>query len=395
MGESLSRPWLIGTVLVCLALGAEVTRLTTAIYFAEHNLRVAAYLAPNSPDTMLARSMAEVGQAAARKGDPPTSTLRRLELVAAAAPLQPEPFLVQAALAERSGDYSRAETLLRQARWLNPRSTAARYLLADVWLREGKIVPGLHEMAVLTRFFPTASVQLIPALAEYAHTPGAREQLVVIVNSNPDLKRPLLSALAANPGNADLILTLAGSDIDSVDPGAQPWKKRLLEGLVTRAKYASAHALWQRFAGISGTHTPLLFNRDFSSSAAPPPFNWSFSSGTAGIAEPGNGKLRVLYYGRDDAVLASQVLLLPPGNYVFESAANGTAGSSTLTWNLSCLHPAQQLMAVDVNSGKNTGSFAVPADCEAQFLSLRGHAEENPHDTDVQLGPVRLDRVGA
>jgi len=377
-----------------LVLGAQVTRLALATHFVERKLPFAISLAPNSPDTMLARSMSEVGQAAAIGGDPSASTLHRLERVASAAPLQPEPFLVKAALAERAGDDLHAEILLRQSRVRNPRSTATRYLLADLWLREGKIVPGLQELATLTRLFPAVSLQLVPSLAQYAQAPGAHQQLLAVLKANPHLKRPLLSALAADPRNTDLIVGLAGSDIGSVDPGAQPWKKRLLEGLIARAEYARAYTLWRRFAGLSNTQTPLLFNGDFRSLAAPPPFNWSFNSGAAGVVEPDNGKLRVIYYGRKDAVLASQVLLLQPGHYAFEYLTSDSSGSGTLAWNFSCLGSAKQLMTVGINAGKNAARFIVPANCEAQLLSLTGRTEESPRDTDVQLGPLQLDRVG-
>jgi hypothetical protein len=247
--------------LVALLLAGEVTRMTVASGVAETKPQLASRLAPESPAALVATSMAQIGEAAAKGGNPDSDTTAKLRLLGATSPLEPEPFLVEAALAERSGDYGRAERLLRKARWRNPRSTAARYLLADVWLRENKIVEGLGEMATLTRLLPSASVQLVPALAEYARSPGAREKLVTILQPNPQLKRPLLNALAADPDNAELILSLAGPDARSTDKDAQSWKARLLAGFVKRNDFVRAYTLWRAFAGLApccSTATSLL-----------------------------------------------------------------------------------------------------------------------------------------
>ena len=119
--------------------------------------------------------MSEVGSAAAAGQDVSHSTLEGLKLAAGAAPLQPEPFLVHGAIAERTGDLARARSLLEMARWRDPRSPAALYLLADVWLREGNIVQGLRPLALMSRIMPATSVQLVPALAEFARAPRASE----------------------------------------------------------------------------------------------------------------------------------------------------------------------------------------------------------------------------
>ena len=338
--------------------------------------------------------MAQVGQAAAKGGDPDPAVISQLQLLGEIAPLQPEPFLVEAALAERKGDYGRAERLLRQARWRNPRSTAARYLLADVWLRQNKVTEGLGEMATLTRLLPSASVQLVPALAEYARSPGAREKLFAILQPNPQLKRPLLNALAADPDNADLILALAGPDARSTDEDAQSWKARLLAGFVKRGDFGRAYALWRTFAGLRAGDSPLLFNGNFGASPAPAPFNWIYNSSNAGVAEPGGGKVRVLYYGRDDTNLVSQLLLLKPGTYAFGAPVAGAPAPNALAWTITCVGSSTQLLNLPLAADSAGGKFTVPDGCTAQLLSLNGHSQDMPQDSDIQIGPVSLERAG-
>jgi hypothetical protein len=200
-----------------------------------------------------------------------------------------------------------------------------------------------------------------------------------------------LNALAADPENAELVLALAaGSVSEEVDSNA--WQPRLLSALVERGDYQRAYSLWRRFSGLGDRPAPLLFNGDFRQSPAPAPFNWTYTSGTAGVAEPAGGVLRVLYYGRANIVLAEQLLLLPPGNYRFASPITGTTAAGALVWTLACERSRNQLMELQLGTSSQA-SFSVPQGCPAQRLELQGRAQEMPKDSDVQIGPVAIDRA--
>jgi hypothetical protein len=337
--------------------------------------------------------MKQVGQFAAKGENPDRETLGRFQVAAAAAPLRPEPFQVQAAIAEESGDLPRAEGLLVAARWRDPRAAATRYLLADVELRQGKVVEGLSELAILSRLFPAATVQLVPALSQFARTAGARDKLYAILQSNPQLRRPLLESLAADPANADLVVSLAGPDSRSSEPRAQHWKARLLGGFIQKGDYTGAYRLWRSFAGLPGTASPLLFNGGFRTTPAPPPFNWTYSSGSAGVAEPSDGKLRVLFYGRENAELASQLLLLTPGAYRFEAPVSGSVADGALEWTLSCARSGKQVMTLPLAGANPEIRFEIPEGCSAQELVLRGSAQEMPENSDIRIGPVAIERT--
>lgn len=383
-------------MLVALLLGVEVVRLTLSAAFVETRPGLASRLAPHSPTTLASMAMTEVGQAAATGGDPGRQTLGRLQQLASLAPLRPEPFLVQAALAERAADYRKAVELLDEARWRDPRSPAARYLIADVSLRQGRVLEGLREMAVLSRLLPGTSVQLVPALSEYAHTPGAEKNLAAILAENRQLRNPLFDALAADPDNANLILALAGNSLDSRVADTRRWQSRLLSSLVARGDFDAAYALWRKFARLPEGPRPLLFNGDFRDVAAPPPFNWDFSGAKAGMTEAENRRLRILYYGRESAVLASQLLLLRPGTYRFVAPVSGQVAPQSLVWTLRCLGGGQ-LMTSWLGAPAGSGeTFTVPVSgCAGQELELSGHAQEAPQDSDVHIGPVTIERAGA
>lgn len=384
--------WIAAATVIALLLVGEVARLTIVSAEADKNTQLASALAPMAPDALIQSAMVEVGEAAAKATIPSPATRQRLRLVANVSPLQPEPYLVQAALDSRAGNYVRAEKLLEDARWRNPRSPAARYLLANVWFRQDKVTGALEEMAVLSRLIPGSAVGLAPALAEYARMPNARAQLAPVIARNPQLKAPLLTALAADPANADLVLALAGNDMRSSDPETRVWQRRLLEGFLSRGKYAQAYSLWRRMVEVPIDDHSLVFNANFRRLAAPPPFNWDLYSGAAGMTEETGGRLRVMFYGRENAILASQTVLLPAGEYRFRAPLSGNVPRRALLWTLTCLSASNELMNIDAATG--AGSFTVPQDCPAQSLRLVGQIEDMPTDADILIGPALLERVG-
>jgi hypothetical protein len=341
---------------------------------------------------MISNAMANLGWAAARGASPSDSTLAQFRAVATRAPLKVEPFLVKAALAEKAGNLRRAEVLLREARSRNPRSTAALYLQVDVALRENRIADGLSGLAVLARLIPGASVQLIPSLAQFARTPGADQQLAIVLRSNPNLKRPLLMALAADPHNEELVMSLAGSDSRSLDPEAKAWKARLVQAFIQQGDYQRAYRIWQNFTGLHGK-SPLLFNGEFRQTPAPPPFDWTYVSGSAGMVEPSGGRLHILYYARESSTLAYQLLLLAPGNYRLTSPVVGNGAAKALTWTILCQGSGKQLL--DAPAGQGGLEFSVPGDCRMQTLMLNGEIQDSPQDFDMQVGPVALERISS
>ena len=393
MGPRRSRRVIFATVVVAGLLGIEVTRLTLAGIYPETRPELAESLAPRLPGVLVSSAMAQVGQAAAQGQTPPQSAMESLARLTRVAPLRTEPLLVQAAVAQRAGEVDRAEWMLSEALRRDPRSPAARYLLADLWVRQGHVAEGLRQMAILSRLLPGSTAQLASALSEYAGTPGAETELVRMLRTNPQLEQPLLSALAQDPDNLPLILKL-----DRAAPGprmrkAPGWHAALLNGLVRRGDYEQAYGLWRRFAGFNGER-PLLFNKGFAPVAAPPPFNWTFNSSSAGVVEPGNGRMRVLYYGRANAVLAFQLLLLPPGSYDLSMNVSGNAAPDALAWSLYCLAGKKPLAQLELGpSSPARARFEVPeSGCEAQMLELRGRVLDVPKDSDVLIGPAEIQR---
>ncbi len=376
---------------VALFVAFLVVRVALVQSYADRDPSKAAKIWPGHPAAILGSGLADIGAmaAAAKPVDP--ALVKRLLAASAKAPLAPEPFLVRGVEAQLEGDQQLALRAFLAARERSPRTIAARYFLADHYLKAGAVGPGLAEISVLARLVPQSLPTMAPFLATFARSPGAAPQVKQVLRTHPQLEPTLLETLSADPANVDLILALwSGRSGEQ----ARTWQGRLLAQLVAAGRYPQAHDAWARFTGAAA-EPGQLFDPEFRKPTLPP-FGWTLASGPAGVAEPdAAGRLHVLFYGRDDLVLASQLLTLEPGRYRLSMVANGTSTTSdSLQWTLSCLPASSQIFQIRLDfAGPAFGSFSVPmVDCPAQRLELSGTAPEFPEQADVTIGQFRLQR---
>ena len=358
---------------------------------------LSAKLWPGHPAVLRETAMREVGEAAARGQLPAGESLDRVRRLANRAPLEPDPFLVQAALAQKRGDLRGAERLLIEARRRDPRSPAARFMLASLYLQAGAILPGLREMDVLTRFFPQGSNYIVPGLAAYAATPGAIPKLKQLLAESPQLEPRLLSALAADPKNADMILQLS-SGRGPINGKPPEWQARLLDSLVADRQYARAYGIWAQLARTE-PRPGTLYRPDFTPTPVPPPFNWSLAKAGGGIAEPvPGGGIHVLHYGRDRVVLARQLAVLPAGRYQLSMSVGGNVGlDGQLKWQVRCLPSKKTVFELDLtrSASRPAGQFDVrPGECGAYGFELVGFTQEAPSSVDATITALQLARAG-
>lgn len=375
-----------------LMVGA--VRAMTFVAPSDHPLRALVATFAAHPEARTDRAMAEIGAAAARGHDMPPSARQGLAAVAGQAPLAADAFLVEGTAAQMANDGDRAERLFLAARTRNPRSEGARYFLAEHYLKTGRIQAGLVEMGALARLSERASEPLVPALVAYARTPGAIAELRRFFVTAPVVRGRTLSLLAGDARNAPLILAL----MPESRPGAieGDWPQRLVRSMVLAEDYSGAEAMWVRLSGVSSRG--LLYNPQFRDLPGQPPFNWSYGSGSAGVAEPSrSGGLNVIYYGREDATLASQMLRLAPGHYQLAMRIDGPTRAKGVGWTIIC-YPGStailQLPLGTVNKGAISGNFAVPASgCPAQSLELRGQPPEVTETAQLRVFDLKLERL--
>jgi hypothetical protein len=202
--------------------------------------------------------------------------------------------------------------------------------------------------------------------------------------ANPSLQDEVLTYLARDARNAGLVMALAGNSLGRAGAAEVPtWQTTLLAALVERGEFGRARDLWLKIAGLRNASFGL-FNPQFAKLNAPAPFNWTLSSGDFGVAEAiAAGGLQIVYYGRTDANLATQLLLLSPGSYELRMTVvrqADTQESSGLSWSLSCRPGEREILKLPISGSgapqRVTGEFTVPANCPAQLLKLAGAAQE-------------------
>jgi hypothetical protein len=335
---------------------------------------------------MTDQALLAVASAAAHGQLAPDSLGTQLRGIAKRAPLSPEPYLIQAAIAETQGKGESAERLLLAARDRDPRSRGTRFLLADRYLRTGRVVAGLNEVRVLVGLSDKGAEAFVPMLAAYAKAPGSAVHLKPLFHQHPGLESAVLSLLAPDVGNADLILSLA--DRSRRNP---EWLALFAVTLVQNKQFAKAYEAWKDLSG-SRASPPGLFNPQFAASKVPPPFNWAYSETPEGVAEPdGKGGLEILFYGRANAVLARQLMMLDAGTYqLSHTVADVTGTAHNLHWTVRCAKPDRLLADAPLRPGSTSFTFQVPDGCEAVSLELGGVASESPSTTGLTIHSLRL-----
>lgn len=346
---------------------------------------------PGHPRAEIWSGLTEIAAAARAGRAVGGDTLANVTDAARKDPLAATPFLVRGVQARMDGNEDLAGAAFLAAELRDGRSVPARYFLADHDLRTGDSVHGLAEIAILARMIPNGVQGLAPFVASYARDKRNWPQLRTVFRSNPQLADASLQALASDPANSDTILNLAPAR-----SGTQPiWAGRLIQSLVAAGDFTKAERVWSAVAGVRPPAGALIYDENFSDANAPPPFNWSLTSSSLGLAERQPGRrLHVLYYGQDDGTLARQLLLLKPGRYRIRMRAAGD--TRPLSWTITCAQASAPLATITL-APQVDSSFVVPAGCAGQELALRGSAPELPHTFDATISALNLteDPAGA
>lgn len=382
----------IVVALVALLAIVLVVRNAFVSAYAHEDPRKAAVLWPSHPAVFFTTALNEIATAAAAGKAPPRDRIDAIYSAAAKSPLAPQPFLVRGVEAQLSGDSRLAEQAFVAARKRAPRSLAAHYFLADHYLKTNQPDQGLAELARLTRLVPSGISSVAPYYASYARAPGGAKRVKAMLAANPQLEPNILAELAGNAANADLILYLASGQGKGE---VLPWHGRLVASLVEAGQFAKARQVWSRLSGEPAGESGL-FDPEFSGKTAPPPFNWTLLSNASGVAEGvGNGRLHVIYYGRDNATLASQTLTLKPGRYTLSFKVEGSDKNiGSMAWQMICLPSKSRLVSLAL-ARRAAGSFEVGSGCPAQQLSLTGASPDFPETVDVMLTDLTLARIGS
>jgi len=385
-------------LLAMLAIG-QVVRQAFVTRYSHSNPALAGSLWASHPNVSFKLDLDRIAVAAVSGAPIPRDRISHILARAKWAPLAVEPFLVRGVDAQTAGNDGLAEQAFLAAKRRDHRSIAPRYFLAGQYLRTNQPGKGLVELGALTRLVPNTINTLAPYYAAYAEQAGGEARLAQMFRLHPGLKPAILSQLSDEAGNADLVLRLSRA---GKEPSSEPpvWAARLIESLLNAGQYAKAREVWAKISNVPVStlaQTPI-FDNQFRGSHLSPPFNWSFPPSGSGVAEPaGDGTLHITFYGRDNAVLAGQTLLLKPGSYRLSFNVFDPVDASTVSWTIACRPSGQKLVGLPLGKGatgrKMSATFDVPSDCPAQQLQLTGLAPEFPETVDVTIGGLDLSRL--
>lgn len=379
---------------VVLLLAIEVVRNSAVTALAAVHPETAARLWPGHPAVQISLAMAGIGASARERRPVDERSFAAIGEAAVKAPLAPEPFLVRGVQAELSGDLQAAGRAFFAAQWRDPRSLPAAYFLANHYLRLGDAYRGLQQTSLLARLSPGGTETAAPFVAAYAQDRSNWPMIRALFRSQPGMEDSVLSALSRDPRNTDAILAI--SDPEHRRPDSA-WLATLLNSLVTAGQYSRARTIWSAVAETPGGPA-LLYDADFTSPQAPPPFNWSLASSAIGIAERQPGRrLHLIFYGNVDGLLASELVTLAPGAYRLRLQLVGAAVHPELMrWSIRCDGKAEPVSSAALDQVAARGwTFAIPGDCPAQWLELSGRSGDIAQQAEATLTRLRLERAGA
>jgi hypothetical protein len=319
-------------------------------------------------------------------------------------PLSEVPILIRARIALEEGDNAAADRLLEAVLRRNPRSRLALLLQLDRDVREGRTRQAAVNMATLTRLFSDVSDFLVAELARMATIPDSRPSVSRVMQSDPQMRELVLEQLARRGADPDTILELAGTQARGSAPTETPqWLGLMLQGMVARGEAAEARSLWLRMTGADpASRGGNIYDPGFAGLPGPPPFNWTLEMSADGFAERGSNQLEAEYYGRREARLASQLILLAPGRYQLSFEAEGQAegDAGRLAWTVTC-NPGDGRLAevaitgVDFTPKRFAGNFTVPeTGCASQWLRLVGTSAEFPKTQQVRIKGLQISGAG-
>jgi tetratricopeptide (TPR) repeat protein len=341
------------------------------------------------PSRELRLIMQRLGQT---RNDGVSEALDRANQALRKAPLEEEPFVLAALSAYNEDRFAEADALMDIARKRSPRSKEARFLAVDVNLALGDIPAAVENLEVLLRIAPDQATLLQDAL--------------VLVASHPEAGKAALGALQGDRTKAMVLAGLAQSgagpsillDAIRITGAAQALKEdpatiaSLTRPFIDAGNFNAAFQIWSELVSKRQGRLSLLRDGQFEQNL-PPPFGWEFYSGSFGYVAGQSPGLAGEVYGRQSALLARQLLLLPAGSYRIE--VNVVEPSDLIETVLQCL-PAEEIVRGRIErTGTQKTSFAVPADCRGQWLEVRARASDPPRADAFQIKSIRINEGGA
>lgn len=220
---------------------------------------------------------------------------------------------------------------------------------------------------------------------------------------DPPWREAYLSSLNANDAGFQVAAALAVLLQESDAPMTDRELSALYTRALNRGHIGAVATIRDRLRRPASSRD--VTDGDFTGAAAPEPFGWKLVQSGGALAEiaalePGGEEtaLRVEYDGYKVAVVAQQLLLLPPGRYTLGFRARTESGNpdQRLRWSLRCRTGGDDLLGGVSHRPETAGwraaraEFVISETCPAQWLRLEGRPSERRTETSAWFDSMRI-----
>ena len=303
-------------------------------------------------------------------------------------PINPQALRTLGIIAELEGDRAQAAGLMSAAFALDRRDLSVSLWLIEEHVRRNDVTGALRHYDIALRTSRRAQGVLFPVLLEAAEREALLPHLAEMIGQGADWADPFGDALVESEIDPRAKVALADA-LNGKRWFGPAFRQKLLAGLVRSQHYQLA----AKVAGRSGQYDPRLRNA-LELPIGGGPFDWKLANGyqvESTVYEDGGGSrlaVRMSPEFRDSP--ARVLLLLPPGRYQLGSQLSRPAQDASARWQVACAQAGGVTLAdLAVRQEPARAEFSVPANCDAQWFSLKlSSVATSPDDIEIEIDEV-------
>lgn len=293
----------------------------------------------------------------------------------------------------------RAQRLMRYSEALSRHDLQTQLWLIETSVNQGRVDQALVHYDRALRTSPNARGLLLPVLVAAVSDPVIARSLTRFLVRKPSWRYAFADRLVAagtNPETIAILLPAIGLS------GGGDIELRLIENglnrMVELGDARGAHAVYRRMGGRVPVTANQVNNGTFANDPGLRPFDWWMASDNGLVAsreanEKRGYRMRASIAAGASGTLARQLVLVKPGTYTLRARIAGEADeNSKLTLKLSCVGgPVLFDRPRDAN-GTIAATIAVPAGCDAAWLSFEASGALDGPPDDYLIQDVALTR---
>lgn len=290
----------------------------------------------------------------------------------------------------RLGDNNAAGEAMQLTIERNPRNRIVRTWLSEQALRKGDFTEALRQLNALMRVEPTLVPQISQAMVPFLFAPDMVDAFADAAEDRPPWLPSFIDGARRDPRLVRqvyaLMLEIAAREPDAVEPRNIV---EVINAAQSRGDFDSGFRLLKAFYPLAFAEGGnRVFDPRFMEVEGAAPFVWTIDRDSGTVAAGTSSGLEVVGRVSAGTTLASQSLILAPGNYALSSRGQVSSGDSGAMWVLSCqgsnqpIAAASPANAIAASMGGNPGVlFTVPPGCGFTALALVAESQvvgDNP-----------------